>query len=291
MEFISNPAIMQQAAKSYLMKEKSIGFVPTMGALHEGHLSVIRRCRDENDLSVVSIFVNPLQFSPSEDFGRYPRKLESDVEKLREIEIDTLFCPNIEDIYPPRYSTYITVEGLSDKLCGFFRPGHFRGVSTIVAKLFHIIKPTRAYFGEKDYQQSLIVRRLVKDLNLDIEIIICSTVREKSGLAISSRNQYLSTEERESATIIYKTLSKAEEMLYRGTNFEKTKSFMEQKLATDPLIKEIQYASIYDPETLDDISSFNIYDKKVVLLAVALFIGNVRLIDNKLIEIEKNPLT
>jgi len=287
MEIIRNISVMKESAKKYMKEGKNIGFVPTMGALHEGHLSLIKRCRQENDIAVVSIFVNPLQFGPSEDYEEYPRDFEGDIEKLKALKVDVLFFPSEKQMYPKGYCTYITVEELSDKLCGAFRKGHFSAVATVVTKLFNIVKPTRAYFGQKDYQQSVIIKKMVKDLNIDVDIVVCPTVREEDGLAMSSRNLYLNKNERKSASCIFKTLCQAEEMLKQGKGFKEIKEFMFKSLISEPLIKEVQYASIYDPQTLNEIelSDINIYKGKEVLLAIAVVIGRARLIDNIIVGI------
>lgn len=277
METIRISNVMQETSNTNILKGRKIGFVPTMGALHEGHLSLVRRSKQENDITVVSIFVNPIQFGPNEDFNRYPRDFDGDFNKLQNEGVDILFYPDIASIYPEGYSTYVEVKGLSDKLCGAFRPGHFKGVATIVTKLFNIVKPNRAYFGQKDYQQSIIIRRMVKDLNLDVEIIVCPTVREEDGLAMSSRNSYLSGKEREAATIIYKTLTKASELIQSGIiDGVRIKNFMMEEIKKEPAVSSIDYVGVYDPETLDEIDII----KSEVVLAAAIFIGKTRLIDN-----------
>jgi len=277
METIRISSVMQETSNTNILKGRKIGFVPTMGALHEGHLSLVRRSKQENDITVVSIFVNPIQFGPNEDFNRYPRDFDGDFNKLQNEGVDILFYPDIASIYPEGYSTYVEVKGLSDKLCGAFRPGHFKGVATIVTKLFNIVKPNRAYFGQKDYQQSVIIRRMVKDLNLDVEIIVCPTVREEDGLAMSSRNSYLSGKEREAATIIYKTLTKASELIQSGIiDGVRIKNFMMEEIKKEPAVSSIDYVGVYDPETLDEIDII----KGEVVLAAAIFIGKTRLIDN-----------
>src|SRR5208337_1498749 len=207
METIRMPRIMQETSKRHLCSGKTIGCVPTMGALHEGHLNLVKRAKSENDIVVVSIFVNPLQFGSGEDFGRYPRDLENDMEKLRASDTDILFVPEGKSLYPDGFASHLTVEGISGRLCGAFRPGHFTGVVTVVCKLFNIVKPTRAYFGQKDFQQTVVINRLVEDLNMDIEVVTCPTVRESDGLAMSSRNAYLSAGERAAATVLYKALT------------------------------------------------------------------------------------
>lgn len=281
MEIIRIPRIMREVSKNLRMRNKSIGFVPTMGALHEGHLSLIRRAKEENDVAVVSIFVNPIQFSKGEDYERYPRTIERDRELLKKLEIDYLFLPDENSLYPQGYSTYVVVEGLSDKLCGKFRPGHFRGVATIVCKLFNIVRPTRAYFGQKDYQQTLIVRKMVDELNLDIEIVVGPTIRESDGLAMSSRNLYLNQREREAATVIYRSLKEGERLLKERVPPSEVSSEIRKILQSEPLVSEIQYAGVYDPETLDECSE----NKDEYLIAVAIKIGETRLIDNLLVKL------
>ncbi len=281
MEIIRIPRIMREISRQLRSKGKSIGFVPTMGALHDGHLSLIKRAKEENDITVVSIFVNPTQFAQGEDYERYPREVESDKEKLQNIEIDYLFLPDVESLYPHGYSTYVTVEGLSNKLCGKFRPGHFRGVATIVCKLFNIVKPAKAYFGQKDYQQSLIIKRMVEDLNFDIEIIVCPTIRQDNGLAMSSRNLYLNEEERKAATVLYKALQEGEKLLKEGAQPEDVNLKMMEILKNEPLVKEIQYAGVFDPLTLEEVKE----KQKSYLLAIALKISDTRLIDNLLVEL------
>jgi pantothenate synthetase (EC 6.3.2.1) len=266
---------MREITKELRAKGKSIGFIPTMGALHEGHLSLIKRAKDENDLTVVSIFVNPTQFCEGEDYEKYPRDVETDKEKLEKIGIDYLFLPDKNALYPNDYLTFVTVEKLSDKLCGKFRPNHFRGVATIVCKLFNIVRPTRAYFGQKDYQQSLIIGKMVEDLNFDIEIIVCSTIREQDGLAMSSRNLYLSNEERKAASIIYKSLKEGEKILKKGGNPLNSSLKIQELLKKEPLIKQIQYAGVYDPLTLEEVSE----KQNKYLLAIAVKLGDTRLID------------
>ncbi len=279
MEIIRIPRIMREITKNLKIKSKSIGFVPTMGALHEGHLSLIRRAKDENDVTVVSIFVNPTQFAEGEDFEKYPRDTEGDKEKLQKIGIDYLFLPEATSLYPQGYSTYVNVEGLSDKLCGKFRPGHFQGVATIVCKLFNLIRPNRAYFGQKDYQQILIIQKMIEDLNFDIELIPCPTIRDEDGLAMSSRNAYLNEKERKAATVIYTTLREGERLLKEGLKPKEVKEKMIEILRSEPLVTEIQYAGVYDPLTLEEVSE----KQAKYLLAIAVKINNTRLIDNFLV--------
>jgi len=280
MEVIRNPLIIQDSLGKDIMKGRTIGFVPTMGALHEGHLSLVRRAREENDISVVSIFVNPLQFGQSEDFATYPRDIEGDMLKLRAEGIDILFLPEPSSIYPNGFSTYVYVEGLSERLCGAFRPGHFRGVTTIVTKLLNIVRPSRAYFGQKDYQQSVIIKRLVKDLNMPLEIVGSPTIRESDGLAMSSRNLYLSEEERAAAPVLYRALSKAEEDIKSGIrDLPSIKRSIYEILRAEPLVRGIDYASLYDPQSLEELTEIG----GPVLIAGRIKIGSTTLIDNILI--------
>jgi pantoate--beta-alanine ligase len=282
MEIIRIPRIMQDTCKKYLMKGRSIGLVPTMGALHEGHISLVKRAQMENDISVVSIFVNPTQFGPSEDLDRYPRDVETDIKKLRAQEADILFLPDNALMYPKGFATHIRVDGISDKLCGAFRPGHFTGVSTVVAKLLNITDPTRAYFGQKDFQQAVVIKRMAKDLDLDSEIVVCPTIREHDGLAMSSRNLYLDDKQREAAKVIYRCLNAASEALTSGTSSPaETKELMRKMLVGESLITRIEYASVYDAETLDETDEL----RKEVLIAVAVRLGEVRLIDNVLVNL------
>jgi pantoate--beta-alanine ligase len=277
---------MQDTAKGYLLHGRSIGFVPTMGALHEGHLSLVRRAKEENDITVVSIFINPIQFGPSEDFKRYPRDIEGDTEKLNKEGVDILFMPDISSMYSEGFSTFVEVEKLSERLCGAFRPGHFRGVATVVAKLLNIVKPKRAYFGQKDFQQAIIIKQLVKDLDMDIDIVVCPTVREEDGLAMSSRNTYLDKRQREAATVIYKALTEASDIIKSGIGIIDgiyIKGLMRDRLLKEPAVTGIDYAGVYDPETLDELSEI----KGDALLAVAIKIGDTRLIDNMLVNITK----
>jgi pantoate--beta-alanine ligase len=281
MENIRIPRIMKETSKRHLHNGKTIGFVPTMGALHEGHLSLIKRAKSENDIVVASIFINPTQFAPNEDFEKYPRDMEGDMEKLKREGVDILFMPDTKSMYSDGFSTYVTVKDLSDKLCGAFRPGHFTGVATVVCKLFNIVKPVAAYFGQKDFQQAAIIKRMVENLNMDVDLIICPTLREPDGLAMSSRNVYLSHEERRAAAVIYKTLLSASKMTKSGeSNPVDVRKQMHDMLKAEPLISEIQYAGVYDTNTLDELNEF----KRQNLLAVAVKIGSTRLIDNMIVE-------
>ncbi|MDH5202523.1 MAG: pantoate--beta-alanine ligase [Nitrospirota bacterium] len=286
MEMMRVPRIMHNTSVKFCMTGQTVGFVPTMGALHEGHISLVRRSKQENDVTVVSIFVNPTQFGPSEDFERYPRDIEGDTEKLKKEEVDIIFVPEISSIYPEGFLTNVKVKKISEKLCGAFRPGHFSGVATVVTKLLNIVKPTRAYFGLKDFQQYVIIRKLVKDLNMEVEIVGCPIVREQDGLAMSSRNAYLDKSQREAAPVVNRCLTEASELIKSGIiNVYYIKEFMHEKLLKEPAVSVIDYAGVYDPDTLDELSEI----KGDTLIAVAVRIGETRLIDNMLVESRENP--
>lgn len=258
---------------------KTVGFVPTMGYLHEGHLTLVRRSVDENDVTVVSIFVNPLQFSQGEDYERYPRDEKSDLEKLEREGVDLVFLPSVEEMYPEKPLTSVVVEKISEPMCGRFRPGHFTGVATVVAKLFNIVQPDRAYFGEKDYQQLKVVQRMVRDLNFPVEVVPVQTVREKDGLAMSSRNVYLTPDERLVAPKIYASLKKGKALYEAGErSAERIRQAVLNELSKVPGVK-VQYVEVRDAETLDEIDE--IKDRAVV--AVAVYLGSARLVDNILI--------
>jgi pantoate--beta-alanine ligase len=282
MEIIRIPRIMQDTSLGHLLRSRTIGFVPTMGALHEGHLSLVRMSREENNVTAVSIYVNPTQFGPSEDFTKYPRPIEADIERLREEAVDILFLPDDTHMYPAGFSTEIEVKGFSERMCGHFRPGHFKGVATIVAKLFYIVRPTRAYFGQKDFQQTVIIRRMAKDLNLDIEVVVCPTIREEDGLALSSRNAYLDREQRSAAIVLYRCLSNAADAIRSGIRSgAKIRQTMKAQLTKETQIKGIDYVSVYHPDTLEEMEDL----KGEVLLAGAVRMGTTRLIDNMLLSV------
>ena len=259
---------------------KKIGFVPTMGALHIGHISLIEAAVDKCDFVVVSIFVNPTQFGPGEDFKKYPRPLKADLEICRKAEVDVVFTPTPEQMYPDENLTWVNVGKLTETLCGRFRPGHFRGVTTVCAKLFNIVAPDIAFFGQKDAQQAIVIRRMVTDLIMPLEIVICPTIREPNGLAVSSRNQYLTEQQKKDATNIYKSLEKCRRMIDAGIkDTREIITDMRKILQQVPSI-EIEYVSIVDAETLQAIDK--ITDK--VLAAIAVRIGPARLIDNILMD-------
>jgi pantoate--beta-alanine ligase len=267
---------MRAASRTGRRKSKSLGLVPTMGALHEGHLSLVRAAKAQCDLVVVSIFVNPLQFGPNEDLAKYPRNFDRDRELLAKEGVDYIFAPRVEEMYPAGAVTYVTVEGLSDKLCGRSRSGHFRGVTTVVAKLFNIVEPARAFFGQKDAAQSTIIRRMVRDLNISVRVVVCPIVREPDGLAMSSRNAYLDAGQRKSALVLYRSLTAVQERFDQGER--KAHVLIDagkQTLAHEPLVR-LDYLEIVDPETLEPVDDLS----RGGLAAVAAFVGNVRLIDN-----------
>ena len=232
----------------------TVGFVPTMGYLHEGHLALVKQARIENSTVVVSIYVNPTQFGPREDFGAYPRDLNRDLELLEEGGVDIVFVPSDEEMYPPEFSSWVDVEKVTERLEGASRPGHFRGVATVVAKLFNIVQPTRAYFGQKDAQQVVVIKRMVADLNMEIEVVVVPTVRESDGLAMSSRNIYLNPEERQAATILFKALTLARQLWQGGEkDAEKIRRQMTSLIQKEPLA-QIDYVSIADAETLEELN-------------------------------------
>jgi pantoate--beta-alanine ligase len=254
----------------------SIGFVPTMGYLHEGHLALVRQARAENSTVVVSIFVNPTQFGPAEDFKTYPRDTERDLAMLEKEKTDIVFMPSAEEMYPGRFSSWVVVEKVTDRLEGSFRPGHFKGVATVVAKLFNIVEPTRAYFGQKDAQQVLVIRKMVADLNMNLEVIVSPTVREKDGLAMSSRNVYLNPQERKTATILFKALTLAQRLREEGEKDADTlRQQMTSLIGREPLAK-IEYISVADAHTLEELSTVD----RPALASMAVIIGKTRLIDN-----------
>ncbi|MFQ5864317.1 MAG: pantoate--beta-alanine ligase [bacterium] len=283
MKIIKSPKEMQAEAKRLRSQGKTIGFVPTMGYLHDGHLSLMRIAKEKCDILVVSIFVNPTQFRPEEDFDTYPRDFEHDEMLLQELGCDILFYPTSEDMYPADYHTYVTVEDIGDVLEGSSRPGFFRGVATIVAKLFIIVQPHFAVFGQKDAQQAVVIKRMVKDLNFDIDILVGPVIREPDGLAMSSRNSYLSPKERRDATILYQALNKAKERIEAGeTNPKKIIEEMEVMITKVPSAR-IDYIAIVNSDTMAAVSTI----ENKVLIVMAVNIGQTRLIDNMIVNSEK----
>ena len=259
---------------------KSIGFVPTMGALHEGHFSLVRRCREECDLAVVSIFVNPTQFGPNEDFSKYPRTLEEDRRQLEQIGADILFTPSGSEMYPAGYSTYIEPPRVAEPLEGRCRPGHFRGVTTVVLKLFQLVPADVAYFGQKDYQQSVVIQAMCRDLNVPVRISVCPTVREADGLAMSSRNRYLNERERQQALALSRSLELAERMVAAGERqVDRIAQRMQEELAAAGIAR-VDYATLVDPETLEPLTRI----ERPAVALVAAYVGGTRLIDNRRIQ-------
>lgn len=280
MRIIQDPAEMQRISEDERRQGKFLGLVPTMGALHEGHLSLIRRCRAENDLTIMSLFVNPAQFSRREDLERYPRDLEGDSRMARAAGVEIMFAPAVSDMYPDGYTTYVTVERLTERWEGASRPGHFRGVATVCTKLFTICRPHRAYFGQKDYQQSLVVRRLAADLNLGLEIVVLPTVREPDGLALSSRNVLLGSEERRQARVLSQALFHAQEAVQTGERDAfLLAATIEAHIRSAPLAT-LDYVGVCDPERLEPLHE--ITGKAVAVVAASL--GATRLIDNAFLE-------
>jgi pantoate--beta-alanine ligase len=280
MEIARTIQSVRQSVKAARDKGKRIGFVPTMGALHIGHVSLIEAAARQTDFVIVSIFVNPTQFGADEDFERYPRPFDDDLKICKEHGVDVVFAPTPEQMYPEKNLTWVNVTKLTEPLCGQFRPGHFRGVTTVCMKLFNIIMPDIAFFGQKDAQQVIVIKRMVADLNMPLEIVHCPTVRHDDGLAVSSRNQYLSPQQKKDATLIYKSLQKCREMVESGvTDTGELLTQMRKIIRQIPSAK-IEYVSIVNAETLENVDI--VADK--VLAAIAVKIGSTRLIDNILID-------
>jgi pantoate--beta-alanine ligase len=281
-EIVRTIAWMKEIARRARAEGGIIGLVPTMGALHEGHTSLIARAKKECSPLIASIFVNPKQFGPNEDFAKYPRAFESDSEKLKQAGVDALFAPEAAEIYPKDFSTYVQVEGLSERLEGRSRPGHFRGVATVVMKLLQIVQPHRAYFGRKDAQQARLITQMARDLNLDSEIVACPIVREPDGLALSSRNVYLNPDERKASTVLYRALEAAKGEFARGVRDAlQLKDILRRTLGKERLAA-VDYAEIVDAESFEPILRVN----KACYVLLAVFFGKTRLIDNLYVEPE-----
>jgi len=277
MEIINRRSRMASLTRKLRRDNKVIGFVPTMGALHEGHLRLVEEARQMCDVVVTSIFVNPAQFNEKDDFHRYPRDLTADAALLSEYQVDYVFTPDMEDIYGENFSTYLYVENLTETLEGASRPGHFRGVATVITILFNIVRPDFAFFGQKDAQQIAVVKRLTKDLGFDTEIVVLPIVREESGLAMSSRNAHLSPEERQRASIIYQALREAKAAVKNGERrAERLAEIIGRKIETEPLAK-IDYVAVVDNETLEPVDKVG---EVPTLIAIAVYFGKTRLIDN-----------
>ncbi len=279
MKIIKSPAKMYSAVKENRIKGKTVGFVPTMGALHEGHISLIKEARRQNDIVIVSIFVNPIQFGPKEDFKRYPRSINKDILLCKKEGVDFIFYPADSQLYPKVFSTYVVVEKLSDALCGKYRPGHFKGVATIVNKLFNIVNPDAAYFGQKDAQQAVVIKRMVCDLNIPVTIKVLPIVREKSGLALSSRNIYLNEREKNDALVLFQSLNLAKSLINKGVrDTDKIINIVRQLIQKKDTAK-IDYVDIVDIDSLERV-------KKITgncLIVLAVWLGKTRLIDNIII--------
>jgi pantoate--beta-alanine ligase len=283
MKTISKIEEMKSAVRKYESQGKSVGFVPTMGYLHEGHLSLVKASLERTDCTVVSIFVNPAQFGSTEDFKEYPRDLTRDSRLLEDLGVDFLFCPDYTEMYPLDYKTYVEVVDLQDILEGRSRPGHFRGVSTVVLKLFNIVHPDIAFFGQKDAQQAILLKRIVSDLNLDVRIEVKPTVREEDGLALSSRNVYLNPEQRNAALCISQSLQEAEQMIRSGERRISPLLKRMTEIIDGQDLASIDYIAIVDTGSLEPLKEI----KKEALIALAVFIGNVRLIDNVMVSVEE----
>jgi len=280
MQIINHITDMQHWSEARRLEGKRIAFVPTMGFLHEGHLSLVREGKKRGDVVIVSIFVNPMQFNQQADFATYPRSLEQDQHMLEEVSTDVLFYPKAQEIYPQGFQTAVEVDKVSQPLCGAFRPGHFRGVATVVTKLFNITKPHVALFGEKDFQQCVVIKRMVKDLNFDLEVLAMPTIREPDGLAMSSRNARLSPTERQTSLCLSRALNRAQEMVAHGERRASSiLQVVQETIAREGGIR-IEYASLCHPETLEEVTMVS----GPTLLALATWVGDIRLIDNRVIE-------
>ena len=279
MRIIKSVAEMQAYSDSLRSKNIKIGFVPTMGALHDGHLSLVKKSTETADQTILSIFVNPVQFTPSEDFNEYPRDFRTDKESARVNGVDVIFYPSVEEIYPDGYSTFSVVEGLSDILEGASRPSHFKGVTTIVNKLFNIVNPQIAFFGQKDAQQAVIIKKMVTDLNLKVGIIVCPTIRESDGLALSSRNTFLTREEREQAPVIYKALTRAESLHTDGKHESSGIISLIEEIISSATLAKIDYVAVVDEVTLQPVESTT----SGALVAIAVSFSATRLIDNTIL--------
>lgn len=279
MRVINSITVMRKLIEKVKKENKTIGFVPTMGYLHEGHLSLLRQAGIENDFLVLSIFVNPIQFGPSEDIYSYPRNFEGDKKLAQKEKVDCIFYPRQKDIYPKDYRTFVSVEELDSYLCGLYRPGHFKGAATVVAKLFNIVSPDTAYFGQKDIQQAVIIKKMAKDLNFPLKIKILPTIREKNGLALSSRNKYLSPKQKKDAGILYASLKKAENLIKSGEkDAGKIKGIM-RGVINKKKTARLQYIEIVDMHGLKPVKKI----KKKTIIAAACYFGRARLIDNLII--------
>lgn len=286
MQVISSVAALRQHLDTQRMAGKRIGLVPTMGFLHDGHLSLVRAARQACDAVVMSIFVNPKQFGPNEDFESYPRDMARDLRLARDGGVDVVFTPEVSEVYPEGFQSQVSVRGLTECLCGASRPGHFDGVTTVVAKLFNMVGPDRAYFGQKDYQQATVIQRMARDLNLPLTIVVCPIVREPDGLAMSSRNAYLSPAERLAAQVLYRALQVAASRIAEGERqAQPLAAALRDVIAAEPLAR-IDYVAVCDPQTLAPVEALS----ETVLVALAVHIGRTRLIDNALYPVPQETL-
>jgi pantoate--beta-alanine ligase len=276
MKIIESPEEMRRYSRSVRRDGKRLGFVPTMGALHAGHLSLVKTARSQSNCVAASIFVNPLQFGANEDFGKYPRTFERDCQLLEAEKVDVLFAPKVETMYPPGAKTIVEVQGLSERLDGRSRPGHFKGVTTVVAKLFNIVQPDLAFFGQKDAAQVAIIRRMVRDLNMDVQIVVCPIVREADGLAMSSRNAYLDPQQRRHALVLYRALTRVHFLVDKGERDVTVLVEAGKQVISEEPGARLDYLGIVDPETLEPVGDL----KRGALVAVAAWVGATRLIDN-----------
>jgi len=276
---IATIAEMKAACRQVTRTGKTLGFVATMGALHEGHLSLVRASKSRCDVTAVSIFVNPLQFAPTEDLDKYPRTMERDAALLEQLGADFLFMPGVEEMYPQGAQTYVLVEDLSNRLDGASRPGHFRGVATVVAKLFEIVRPNFAFFGQKDAAQVAVLRKLVNDLDIDVEIVVCPIVRERDGLAMSSRNAYLTSEQRQQALVLHRSLLRVQTAVEQGEHGSAKLIEIGKQAITEEAGARLDYFAIVDPDTLDPVADVS----GGALVAVSAYAGSTRLIDNILV--------
>jgi pantoate--beta-alanine ligase len=276
MKIIESPEEMRRYSRSVRRDGKRLGFVPTMGALHAGHLSLVKTARSQSNCVAASIFVNPLQFGANEDFGKYPRTFERDCQLLEAEKVDVLFAPKVETMYPPGAKTIVEVQGLSERLDGRSRPGHFKGVTTVVAKLFNIVQPDLAFFGQKDAAQVAIIRRMVRDLNIDVQIVVCPIVREADGLAMSSRNAYLDPQQRKQALVLYRALTRVHFLVDKGERDVTVLVEAGKQVISEEPGARLDYLEIVDPETLEPVGDL----KRGALVAVAAWVGATRLIDN-----------
>lgn len=279
MKHIQSVAEMKAVCREITRQGRTLGFVPTMGALHEGHASLVRASKAQCQATAVSIFVNPLQFGPTEDLDKYPRTMERDSKLLQELGVDVLYAPTASEMYPAGATTYVEVSGISDRLDGGSRPGHFRGVATVVAKLFEIVRPDRAFFGQKDAAQVAVLRRMVRDLDMDVELVVCPIVREKDGLAMSSRNRYLSADERRQALVLNRSLMRVQREADAGERDAAKLIEAGKNVLAEEAAARLDYFAIVDPNTLEAVSDVS----RGALVAVAAYVGTTRLIDNLLL--------